>query len=185
MELLYTKELCENDTSWTNQHTGDQEQINTWIESRVDSYSKLLHIGTGDSSVAVRFHKEVKLIDSITVIHAEYRLAESLSFSNYKTYMLDKYSNSLTTIPNLYHYVLDNNLTSYAKSLQDLTTFLTNCFSLLEPGGVIVSHLAGLSYRYAGSECGIYSLDSLEELLKQFNATIELEQQIIKIQKLS
>lgn len=183
MDTLYSKELRETDKSWVSRVTPDQEELNSWLEKKIDEDVKILHIGTGNSSLAKLICKKSSLITGITIIKSEYELAKKLELDNYEVFILDKYSSYSKQITSNYSYIVDNNLTSYAKSLEHLTLFLENCFNLLDSNGIILSHMSGLHYRYEGSDCGVYSLESLENLLKDFDAVLEKERDILKIKK--
>ena len=183
MSLLYSREFCENDETWINETTPDQEDINLWLKSRINDSIKVLHIGTGSSSVATMFSKKIKLIDSVTVVKSEKINADDLKLQNYETFLLDKYSDSLNNLPNRYNYILDNNITSYAKCLEDVVKLFKSYFYLLERDGSIISHVNGLHYKYLGSNSQVNCLKSLEKLLKNLGATLTLEGDIIKIKK--
>tara|TARA_R100000734_G_scaffold2671_1_gene2655 strand:- start:8577 stop:9848 length:1272 start_codon:yes stop_codon:yes gene_type:complete len=182
-KLLYSRELCETDLTWVNDSTQDQDDINSWLESRVKNSTKVLHIGTGNSSVATMFSKKIKLIDSVTVVKPEKRNADDLKLQNYQIFILDKYSDSLGNLPNRYNYILDNNITSYAESLEDVVKVFENYFYLLEKDGSIISHIKGLSYQYSGSNSRVNCLKSLKKLIKNLGAQLTLEGDIIKIKK--
>ena len=134
-------------------------------------------------SVGIKNRKKIKLIDSVTVVKPEKRNADDLKLQNYQIFILDKYSDSLGNLPNRYNYILDNNITSYAESLEDVVKVFENYFYLLEKDGSIISHIKGLSYQYSGSNSRVNCLKSLKKLIKNLGAQLTLEGDIIKIKK--
>ena len=71
--------------------------------------------------------------------------AESLGISNYRVYLMDKYGDSILGLPNKYHYILDNNPSSYAPHRDAMHTMLTRYMDLLEDGGAVVTDTLGCS----------------------------------------
>ena len=167
-DVLYSNELCNYNDSWTHQITTDQHGINDWLIPNLNKQDKILFVGTGDSSLALKSHDLVNCIDGITIIRSEFDLGVNCNLPNYHVFCLDKHSNDILDLTNKYTYIIDNNLTSYAKDIESFMRMLNNYLILLEDHGKIISSMAGLSYIYQGSETGINSLNSFIEVLQNF-----------------
>jgi hypothetical protein len=167
-DVLYDEDLRDTNDTWTHQVTKEQGEINDWLIPQLNKQNKILFVGTGDSSLALKTHNLVDCIDGITIIRSELELGVNCNLPNYHLFCLDKHSNDILNLSNKYTFIVDNNLTSYTKDIASLTRMLNNYLMLLEDKGKIIGSLAGLSYVYQGNEAGINSLDSFNEFLQNF-----------------
>jgi hypothetical protein len=126
--------------------TFDQLRIERHLSEISLRDRKILHVGVGSSRVAAKFHRQCHLIDGITVMEDEVSHAESLGISNYRVYLMDKYGDSILGLPNKYHYILDNNPSSYAPHRDAMQTMFTRYIDLLEDGGAVVTDTLGMQH---------------------------------------
>jgi hypothetical protein len=167
-DVLYSEDLRDTNDVWTRQVSKDQCEINDWLIPQLNKQSKILFVGTGDSSLALKTHDLVECIDGITIIRSEFELGINYNLPNYNLFCLDKHSNDILNLTNKYTFIVDNGLTCYAKDIISFTRMLNNYLTLLEDKGKIISNLAGLSYVYQGNKTGINSLDTFNEVLQNF-----------------
>jgi hypothetical protein len=135
---------------WTHVETSRGQQ---WIEAELAANpnllgSRVLHVGVGNSAFAVRFAGQVELLDGLTVVAAEQRLAQTLTLENYRVRLLNKYAPRLPSLlGRSYDLIVDNNLTSYACCTHHFYRMLDHYWQLLTPGGSILTDQEGLAWR--------------------------------------
>ena len=147
-----TAESCGSkygDGSWRDAPPSmEQLRIERYLAGSSVAGKTLLHVGVGSSSVARRFHAECRQIDGLTVMADEITYADGLGYSNYRVYLLDKFSPAVTTtLPNRYHFIIDNNPSSFAPSRAAFDWMIANYVELLEPGGMFLTDRVGMHYR--------------------------------------
>ena len=160
MNTLYNEDLRNHNASWINNITNDQIEVNDWLVPQINKHN-ILFAGTGNSSLAIQTQDTANLIDGFTIIRSEYDLGVKLGIPNYRVYYVDKYSDELLGLPNQYDFIVDINLSSYAKDIECFARMMNNYLALLKPQGKIVSHTNGLSYVYEGSQSYITNINSL------------------------
>jgi hypothetical protein len=126
--------------------TFDQMRIERHLSEISLKDRRILHVGVGSSRVAAQFHARCQLIDGITVMEDEVSHAESLGIPNYRVYLMDKYGDSILGLPNKYHYILDNNPSSYAPHRDAMQTMFARYLDLLEDGGAFVTDTLGMQH---------------------------------------
>jgi len=134
------------DGSWlTIATTPDQQRIEDYLTLQQITVKQILHIGTGNSSFAKKFHA-TNFIDSITIVDDELDYAIALNLPNYRCFKLNKYSNDLLRLPVKYDIISDNNLSSFACCQQHFEEMMRNYFALLKPNGYIITDKKGMAY---------------------------------------
>jgi len=125
----------------------EQLRIERYLAGSSLAGKTLLHVGVGSSSVAKRFHAECRQIDGLTVMADEITYAQGLGYSNYRVYLLDKFSPAVSTLPNRYHFIIDNNPSSFAPSRAAFDWMIASYVELLEPGGMFLTDCVGMHYQ--------------------------------------
>ena len=114
---------------------------------RFDARSRILHVGVGNSSLALRFHDRCARIDGLTVIEREKVRADALGLRNYSVFLLNKHGSEF---PNRlqpgYEWIVDNNPASYVCCRYHFARMLENYRWALAPGGRILTHSRGLGW---------------------------------------
>src|SRR4051794_10142210 len=68
----------------------------SWIEDQLDRMElagrRLLHVGVGNSGLAVRLAPRLRLIDGLTVDRNEKARADRLGLDNYHVFLMNKYT---------------------------------------------------------------------------------------------
>jgi hypothetical protein len=125
----------------------EQLRIEDYLAGSSLAGKTLLHVGVGSSSVAKRFQAECRQIDGLTVMADEITYAQGLGYSNYRVYLLDKFSPEVsTTLPNRYHFIIDNNPSSFAPSRAAFDWMIASYVDFLEPGGMFLTDRVGMHY---------------------------------------
>lgn len=126
--------------------TPDQLRMERYID-RFDLRTKrVLHIGIGNSGLAMRFHRRVKAIVGTTIDDSEMRVARRLSLPNYWVVKHNKFSGAEAVPPEKVDFILDNNPTSPCCCITHLRTLFRFYDSRLADGGQIVTDQQGLGW---------------------------------------
>ena len=128
--------------------TVDQARIEDALDAiGLHGSEQILHVGTGESSLAKRFASRVRLVDGLTLNAEEKRLADSLGIPNYTVRLLSKYSREfLLEIEHRYDYIVDNNLASYVCCKYHFHRMLDNYVWCLRRGGRILTDQRGMDF---------------------------------------
>ena len=140
----------EQSINFTNSRTSqDQLAIEDYLERQGQRLheARLLHVGIGNSSLALRLHHCCRAIDGITVTAQEAARAQSLHLSHYRVFLLNKYSvNFVRTLQPGYTWIIDNNPNSFACCRFHYARMLESYRWALAPGGQVLVHRRGLSW---------------------------------------
>jgi hypothetical protein len=81
------------DNIWLTKASVDQKAINAYIADNQDAYrdKTCLHVGTGNSVIAVDHHKLFKHIDGLAIDPNEVNHANNKTISNYTCYLINKH----------------------------------------------------------------------------------------------
>jgi len=94
--------------------TVDQQRIEAVLDGLDLAGKRLLHVGVGDSGLALRFHKRCQSIDGLTIAERELMHGTGLGLPNYRIHLLNKYGRDfLTALQPGYDLIIDNNLASF------------------------------------------------------------------------
>ena len=78
---------------WSRRETtGDQQRIEEYIDRLDLTHLSILHVGIGNSQLAIRFSQRAKSIVGLTISPLEAKEGERLRLSNYRPLVLNKYS---------------------------------------------------------------------------------------------
>jgi hypothetical protein len=151
---IYTEEDIQSmDYAERNAQTVSQKRIEDYMERRENVRDlRILHVGIGNSSVAIRF-RAARRIDGLTVVNSEYRKGCSLNLNNYRVLQLDKHGLELAKLEGEYDIIIDNNLNSYAPDFRALLDLLDCYHRLLASDGKVILERGGLLYIYKESRC--------------------------------
>lgn len=139
---------------------------------RMDLRGKnMLHVGCGNSRLALRFASLLSHIDGVTSTECDLDFGRRLCLRNYKIELLNKYSNELRTyLPRtIYDVIVDNDLINFACCRAHLHVLLDSYACLLAPAGQIVFEmhramrasidepvkLTGSEMAYFAGQCGM------------------------------
>ena len=97
---------------WLKKSTGEQNDFNSYLDLNPNKYigKTCLHVGTGNSSIAINHHNKFKRIDGITVEPGEVSLANNLMIPNYTCYLINKYKLEELSVLGEYDVIIDNNI---------------------------------------------------------------------------
>ena len=76
----------------------------------------------------------------------ELQHAEALGISNYKVYLMDKYSDKIAALPKRYDYIIDGNLSSFTAERAAFEAMVERYVALLEKGGMILTDRFGMHF---------------------------------------
>jgi hypothetical protein len=127
----------------------DQLEIEQYLEGQTSlrPSARILHVGIGNSSLALRFHHRCAQIDGLTVIEREKARADALGLPNYSVFLLNKHGREfLQWIQPGYEWIVDNNPASYVCCRYHFARMLENYRWALAPGGRILTHRRGLGW---------------------------------------
>ena len=127
--------------------TVDQQRIEAVLDSLDLAGKRLLHVGVGNSGLALRFHGRCQAIDGLTVAERELTRGIGLGLPNYRVHLLNKYSRDfLTTLQPGYDVIVDNNLASYVCCAFHYARMLDHYRWALAPGGEILTDQRGMGW---------------------------------------
>jgi hypothetical protein len=127
--------------------TPDHHRIEQVLAGRDLSACRLLHVGVGDSGLALRLAGRCRSIDGITVSEPERRLAESLGAPGYRVFVANKYTRELVRVLSPgYQVIIDNNPGSFACCAYHFASMLDNYRWALAPGGELLTDQRGLHW---------------------------------------
>jgi len=133
--------------------THDQLRIEAWLASQPLTGARLLHIGCGNSQLALSFLARVACIDAITIQRTEAALGEALSLANYRVLLANKYDPELPDLLNRrYHFIIDNNPSAFCCCRKHFYVLLHSYRRLLEQGGAVVTDRWGLGRSVTGND---------------------------------
>lgn len=128
--------------------TLDQAAINHWLVG-ADLYGRdILHVGTGNSSVARLLAGKARRIESVTVAPNEWQHGNALHLRDYHVHLLNKHSLAFAQQfePASFDCILDNNLASFACCQRHLERYFDTLVRLLRPGGFVLTHWLGMQW---------------------------------------
>ena len=127
--------------------TEDQAAINRWLRSAALDGLDVLHVGTGNSSVARLLDGSARVV-SVTVARGEFEHAQSLGLRDYRVHLLNKHSRDFAErfAAAGFDCVLDNNLASFACCQRHLERYFDALARLLKPGGFVLTHWLGMQW---------------------------------------
>jgi hypothetical protein len=131
---------------WLEKSSADQKGINTYIDVNQKDYigKTCLHIGTGNSSIAINHHKLFKHIDGLAIEPGEVSLANNLMIPNYTCYLINKYKLKELSVLGEYDVIIDNNIKTYMccdDHYDDYFNWILR--SVASRNGEIITHTAG------------------------------------------
>ena len=132
---------------WTVQlTTPDQLRIEEYLDRHDLAGKTILHIGTGNSELARRFHGRARSIFGTTVVPSEVERAEALGIPNYRAVLHNKHSGNNDDVPRGFDFIVDNNPTTFCCCLVHLEAMLDFYGSRLSPTGQVVTDRVGLGW---------------------------------------
>jgi len=127
--------------------TVDQARIEDALSALDWRGKSLLHVGVGNSRLAMRFAPEAAWIDGVTVCRSEVERARSLGIPNYTVYFLNKYGREFpATLTRQYDFVIDNNLASYACCKYHFYRMMDNYLGAMTAGARILTDQRGMDF---------------------------------------
>ena len=131
---------------WLSRSSADQKGIDEYIANNQDTYrdKTCLHVGTGNSSIAITHHKQFKHIDGLAIDPNEVKLANDLHISNYTCYLINKYKLEELSVLGNYDVIIDNNIKLYAccdEHYMDYFNWILD--SVASRNGEIITHTGG------------------------------------------
>lgn len=132
---------------WSQIRTSrDQLRIERRLLDFVTRDSRILHVGIGNSKLAMRFAHRVRGVVGMTVSPAEFSGAEALEISNYETLLWNKYRSWSELSGDGFDAIIDNNPTGFACCLKHLSNMLAWYADSLHPQGAIFTDRVGLGW---------------------------------------
>ena len=132
---------------WTALPTSpDQLRIEEYLSALDLGGKRILHIGAGNSGLALRFSDRAKEIVGTTISAAEAAHGAKLGLPNYRVAIHNKYSGDDGAIAGRFDFIVDNNPTTFCCCLEHLAAMLEFYAAHLAPGGQVVTDRVGLSW---------------------------------------
>jgi len=139
--------------------TPDQRRVENVLAGFVNSGSRVLHVGMGNSRLAVRFAPLVEEIVGMTVTPSELQLAQSLAIGNYRPLLWNKYCEWHDEGAK-FDAIVDNNPSTYACCFHHMMKMFAWYVSSLDQEGAILTDVAGLGHEIPGDgRFGQYELN--------------------------
>jgi hypothetical protein len=176
--LLYKNDL------WSIIITPDQLGCNRYLWSIYDQVvgARILHIGTGASTIFHAFRDEAERIDGITIVPSEIAVGANLAGcykKEYRIWNFNKYdcaSFDAFNVPRDYDFIVDNNLKQHACCNDHWREYFNTIASRLSPGGQLITHTQGFC-RFTGVKTDVEALtvEELRDLCTMHPANLALE----------
>jgi hypothetical protein len=132
---------------WSNREsTPDQRRIEMHLYNFVNEHSQILHVGIGNSKLAIRFSPLVNRIVGMTVSESELRFSQSLGIKNYEVLLWNKYDKWRSGGQATFDVLVDNNPSTYACCIHHMTKMFAWYASVLHPNGAIFTDRIGLKH---------------------------------------
>lgn len=129
--------------------TPDQRAIEAYLEGCELTGKRILHVGIGNSGLAQLFAAKAGDIVGMTISPQEHARAEALGIGNYRTVLHNKYLGADPRIPGRFHFIVDNNPTTYACCLTHFAAMLTSYAQALTPDGQLLTERRGLGWLHS------------------------------------
>jgi hypothetical protein len=132
---------------WTEMPTTpDQLRIEDYLD-RFDLRGKsILHVGAGNSGLAVRFARRAREIVGTTVVASEAAHGRDLGLRNYRVLLHNKYSAESEGVSGPFDFIVDNNPTTFCCCIRHFGAVLDFYASNLAPNGQLVTDRVGLGW---------------------------------------
>ena len=154
---------------WTQQETTrDQVRIEAVLDTMGVTGTSMLHVGVGNSKLALRFARQARRLDGLTVHQNEKTQADALGIPNYTVYVLNKYSPEfVSVITKTYDFIIDNNLASFACCQYHFCVMFENYLRALASHGQILTCQIGMD-AYVGAFGWVMTYTDLVSLERKF-----------------
>jgi SAM-dependent methyltransferase len=149
-----THEAADQHASWPVldysecEPTEDQAAINRWLASADLRGRDILHVGTGNSSVARLLAGTARRIESVTVARNEWQHGNALNLRDYRVHLLNKHSQAFAEQFEAASFdaILDNNLASFGCCQRHVERYFETLVRLLKPDGFVLTHWLGMQW---------------------------------------
>ena len=129
--------------------TEDQQRIEAALERLLEPGARVLHVGVGNSSLALRFAGRTRHILGLTLSEAEKAHGDALAIPGYRIDIANKYSDDLARVAPAFDLIVDNNPASFGCCVAHFQDMLGHYVRLLAPGGRILTDREGMYWCYA------------------------------------
>lgn len=129
--------------------TEDQQRIEAALDRLLERGDRILHVGVGNSSLALRFAARAGGITGITLSDAEKACADALAIPGYRVLIGNKYSRDLDALSGPFEFIIDNNPASFGCCVAHFEQMLAGYARLLAPGGRLLTDREGMYWCYA------------------------------------
>jgi hypothetical protein len=138
--------ICAEDSDFSQKKTTRAEQrVEDYLARQTLDQRRLLHIGVGNSSLALRLAPSLGAIDGITIMANEKVRADHLGIKNYHVALINKFSDGLRgALPGSYDFIVDVNLASFCCCRSHFHVMLSAYRALLRHGGLLLTDLDGM-----------------------------------------
>jgi hypothetical protein len=126
--------------------TDDQTRIENRLSMFVGGESDILHVGVGNSRLAMRFSASVNSVTGITVSQQEVELAGRCALPKYKATVWNKYQYFQGAPHHGFDAIVDNNPTSFTCCIWHLSEMMAWYADSLRDEGAIFTDAVGLSW---------------------------------------
>jgi hypothetical protein len=128
--------------------TVDQLSIENALDAMDLGGRSILHVGVGNASLGLRFHRRTARIDGMTI--AENEQVHALATGTYdKVFLINKYSRGMScAVAGPYDFIVDNNLAGFACCRYHFYAMLDAYAAALADGGRVLTHERGMGWAY-------------------------------------
>jgi hypothetical protein len=131
----------------TRPSTPDQLRIEDELDRASLAGKNLLHVGVGNSALAIRFAARLNRVDGVTVCPQELERARSMEIANYRVWLVSKFSPRLREVlSQRYDFIVDNNLNGFACCQHHFWFMLASYWMFLRPNGRILTDQRGMDW---------------------------------------
>lgn len=139
--------IAEEWRDWSERPTTpDQLAIERYLAGCDLKQRRILHVGTGNSSLARRFHGTAGEIVGLTINPEEVELAERLALPGYRVLPRNKYLADSSVLGGPFDFIVDNNPTTFACCLRHFGAMMRFYGKNLAPGGQLLTERLGLGW---------------------------------------
>jgi hypothetical protein len=179
--------ICEDDSDYSLKKTTKPEvRVAQQLAALQLANKNLLHIGVGNSEIALAMAATLARIDGITIMPNEKRRADDLEIANYSVLLANKYAPNLAELlPAEYDFIIDVNLASFCCCQFHFDAMMKNYAAVLRPSGLILTDFDGMLWVQKGVDRRwLLDFDDLVWIGREYGlVAVALDDRVFGLQK--
>ena len=150
--------------------TPDQQRIESVLSDLLGTGARLLHVGVGNPSLALRFADRAQSILGLTLSDAEKRHGDALAIPGYRIEIVNKYAPQFADVAGPFDFIIDNNPASFGCCVRHFEDMLAHYARILVPGGMLLTDRVGMAWTYGDGPMRL-RFEDLETIARSYPFT--------------